>query len=516
MNSIEQMVVDVLKWAVCPSRPAPPMNGLDEDALVELAQYHRILQPLLSRLDTVKPSDCPPRLRMRLRIMQHEIRRHTQERMAAAREISQAMRTCGQRPPIFIKGFSAYALTNDPNLLHFSGDLDPFAEDLLALWDTADALGYTGHRKDTHEWAKLTRAGVTLDVHQYYPVLSYPDDVRAAPAWELDASLHPGQWHLPTRALDLVPSGERILWAELSNGATPGVADGTQDLLFPSPALLCLIYCAHCFRSSVTRLHYMNPLGGFRLYELLSIQALARLPDFDAEEFYVHVARFSAQDAVRLINTLAEAFLGDVALPEHRSVASTDSPAVFPEHFIYGGWVSLKQTNDWLLMQGIEQLLDQLGASTLSAQCSLDFAHVPRLFTYGEQNQLLPQLSLTWNAAGETLTADWSFAGTARLRAAHELLVHFGHGSSVRVSLDAEGTVTNVTQKSDYLQPSSQAFAETDGLTAVRMVCPIPPIPARFVGVQTLPLFLSVRQLSPDGIGTHAASYMPLRLRRPV
>ncbi len=512
MNSMEQRVVDVLKWAVCPSRSAPPMDGLDEDALVELAQYHRILQPLLSRLEAGRPSGCPPRLRTRLRVMQHQIRRHAQERMAAAREISQAMRTRGQRPPIFIKGFSAHALTNDPNLLHFSGDLDPFAEDLPVLWDTAYALGYAGHRKDTHEWAKLMRAEITLDVHQHYPVLSYPDDVRAASAWELDASLNPGQWHLPTRALDLVPSGELIRWPDLRDGAMPGVAEGIQDLLFPSPALLCLIYCAHCFRSSVTRLHYMNPLGGFRLYELLSIHALARLPNFDAEEFYAHVARFSAQDAVRFIDTLAEAFLGAAALPEHRSVTSTDSPAVFPEHFIYGGWVSLQQTNDWLLMQGIEQLLNQLGASTASAECSFEFANAPRLFTYGEQKQLLPQVDISWDAAGETLTVDWAFTDRGHLHAAHDLLVHFGHGSSVRVSLDAEGAISAVTQKSDYLQPGRDAVAENLGQTAVRMICPIPPIPAHFMRAGTLPLFLSVRQLVPNGASTEAASYLPLRL----
>lgn len=421
------------------------------------------------------------------------------------------MHTHGQYPPIFIKGFSAYALTNDPNLLHFSGDLDPFAEDLSALWETAYVLGYTGHRKDTHEWAKLMRAGITLDVHQYYAVLSYPDDVRAAPAMELDASINPGQWHLPTRALDLMPSGKLIRWPDLHNGAIPGVADGTQDLLFPSPALLCLVYCAHCFRSSVTRLHYMNPLGGFHLYELLSIHALTRLLEFDAEEFYAHVARFSAQDAVRFIDTLAEAFLGTAVLPEHCSVTSTDSPAVFPEHFIYGGWVSLQQTDDWLLMQGIEQLLDQLGASSASAECSFGFANAPRLFTYGEQ-QLLPQVDISWDAAGETLTVDWAFTDREWLHAAHDLLVHFGHGSSVRVSLDAEGVINAITQKSDYLQPSREAAAKTLSQSVVRMICPVPPTPARFIKAGTLPLFLSVRQLFPDGIGTETASYLPLRL----
>lgn len=88
MNAEQKQITDVLRWAVNPSLPAPLMDGIDEDVLVELAQYHRILQPLLSRLQAARPPGCPPRLRTHLRVMQHHIRRHAQERMVAAREIS--------------------------------------------------------------------------------------------------------------------------------------------------------------------------------------------------------------------------------------------------------------------------------------------------------------------------------------------------------------------------------------------------------------------------------------------
>lgn len=510
MNSMEQRVVDVLKWAVCPSRPAPAMDGLDEDALVELAQYHRIVQPLLSRLESARPSGCPPRLCTRLRVMQHHIRRHAQERMAAAREISQAMQTCGQHPPIFIKGFSAYALTNDPHLLHFSGDLDPLAEDLPALWDTAYALGYTGRRKDTHEWAKLTRAGITLDVHQHYLVLSYPDDVRTAPATELDASLNPGQWHLPTWALDLVPSGKHICWANLYDGAVPGVAEGTQGLLFPSPTLLCLIHCAHCFRCSVTRLHYINPLGGFHLYELLSIQALAGLPEFDGEQFQALVAQFAAQDTVQHVNTLAEALLGTTVVPAPKTGGLL--PFGFPEHLVFGGWLSMRQPDDFLVLHGIEQVLDRLHANQASARCTLDLSQMPRLLLYGAQPAVLPQVNIVWNDSGHMLTMEWALADTSNQESAYTFGVYFGYGSSVHVEIDALHSVSSVRQKSDYLRYNRQATAEKISPSVIRMICPIPNFPVNYIGTGTLPLFLAVRQLSLDGISTQAASYLPLRL----
>ena len=292
MKEGDGAIVAVLKWAVNPNLPTPTLTDLDHERLIELAHYHRIVPVLISRLDSARPTWFPVRLLTRLRLSQLHTRQYVRASMAAAREITSAMRARGLHPPIIVKGFTAHAMTGHPDLLYVSGDIDPFAEDLPAFWEVAQEFGYEGKRKDTHEWAKMVRGDVVLDVHQYYPVNSYPEDARTAPLGEMKPGQHPGCWRMPTCSLDRLPNESRIRWADLAAGAAPGAAQDTQDLVFPSPALMCLIHCAHCFRISVTRLHYMNPDAGLRLLELLNVQRLMRLPHFDVSEFRALTDRF--------------------------------------------------------------------------------------------------------------------------------------------------------------------------------------------------------------------------------
>lgn len=508
----EAAALEILKWTVAADRPAPVMAAVDEEILVELALHHRLVQRLSARLDCARPAWCPPRLRTRLRVLRHQAREHTRERMSAAREICHAMAAQGLHPPLFVKGFAAYALTADPENLHFSGDMDTFAEDLPAFWNVLHGLGYAGKRKDTHEWAKLRRGAITLDVHQYFPVLSYPDAVRAAPAGELEAWRNPGRWRLPTAASDLMPRVERIRWEDLIAGAARGATEETKELLFPSPTLLCLIHAVHCFRNCVTRLHYLDPLGGFRLGELRSIFDLAHLPGFDAEQFRVLARRFAAPDAVRLVNVFAQAFLGKAALPE--ADAKAGELSLFPEHLLSGGWVSLQQTDDWLLRRDIGQMLGQLDASVVPAHCSLNADEVPRLLTCGAQVRLLARIDIAWDASEESVVIDWEFADGGDARADYELLVHFGFGSFVQVRLDAKGAISGVVQKSDFLRPDQQATAETEDGRAVRMICPVPPNSSQPVpcAATTLPLLLALRRLRRES--ADAACYLPICLTR--
>lgn len=503
MTEAETTVLEIIKWAVSPMRPAPEVEALDEDLLVEMVVHHRIEARLLARLEAVRPAWCPPRLLTRLRIRQHTIRRQATVQMAAAREMSDAMRERGLQVPIFVKGFAAYALTANPESLHFSGDLDPFAEDLPAFWDVLHSLGYSGKRKETHEWAKLSRGGVTLDIHQHFPVLAYPSEVRALPAARLDVWQNPGHWSLPAPSAELVHSATPLLWEDLVPEATIGTAAGTKGILFPSPTLLCLIHCAHCFRSSITRLHYMDPRSGFRLYEIICIFELLRLPNFDPEQFMALVDRFAAHDCVHSVNTLA-AFLGCPPLPEPGRAAMD----TLPEQLIYGGWVVRRETEDWLWPRGITEMIEQLGATAAPSSCRLDTQTVVRLLTQGA-NPPAFQIAVHWNAAQKSVTLDWIISEAA---AEHELLVHFGYGSVIKIRLDSTGGVVSVVQKSDYGQMDAQAAAEAVS-GSIRLTCAVPTWPGASAAPDTyLPLFLAVRRLSEAGDSTEAATYLPLQL----
>ena len=513
MTPAEASALEILKWAISPNRPVSEGQSFDEETLLTLAVHHRIVGPLIARLDSVRPVWCPTRFRTRLRIKQHETRTKVEANLDAAREISRAMRVQGLEPPIFVKGFAAYALTANPDLMHYSGDLDPFAEDLPALWDALVGIGYSGHRKETHEWAKMRRGGITLDLHQHFPCLAYPDNFECSEA-KLAAWRNPGHWTLPADKSNTAFRDSPVRWADLSAGAVPGRAAGTEELLFPSPAALCLIHCAHCFRVCMTRLHYMDLFGGFRLYELLNIFALAGLPDFDAEEFTRLVERFSAQDAVRLVNALAETALGAKALPEKRS-RSGDTAALFAEHLFYGGWVLLQSTEDWLLRRGFEQMLTQLDAPVVSHPCRLLASEAPRLLTHGSSPPL-PRIDIAWDTSRNTIVFDWALPNAPLDCSQYELLIHFGFGSMVQVSLNADLSVGAIFEKSDYGQINTQASQtlSADSLPTVRLTCSVPrhPFQAASRRTEPLPLFLAVRRFYPDSESTQSASYLPLLL----
>jgi len=59
-----------------------------------------------------------------------------------------------------------------------------------------------------------------------------------------------------------------------------------------------------------------------------------------------------------------------------------------------------------------------------------------------------------------------------------------------------------------------QPIAEASDSRTVRLVCPVPPVPARRAlhAAASLSLFLAVRRLGPGGETTQSATYLPVRL----
>ncbi len=443
----------------------------------------------------------------RLRLSQHHARQSVNQRLAAAREISAAMQAAGHYAPIITKGFAAYALTGNLDLLHISSDIDPFAEDLPAFWDVTHALGYTGKRKDTHEWAKLTRGGVTLDVHQYYPVTSYSNDVQSAPDKELQPWLHPGHWRMPARSLDLLPGNCLIRWPDLAANAMLGIAPGTEDLLFPSPAMMCLIHCAHCFRCSVTRLHYMMSIGDVRLLELLNIQTLAQSPNFDAAEFYALVSRFSAQDAVCFADALLQEFFGtrfSAMTPDALPVA----PLRFLEHLPYGGWVMTRKIEDFLLPRELDLIFERMGVVALDSPLSLAGDDLPRLLLYGPQAQPPLTVSVGWNPAEQILRVCWESLPAPNVQ--QEFLIRFGHNASIKVWQAADGSLETVAQKPNFA-PTPTVIWHRGEIDRLTVTCQVLIGPGS--DPQRLHIFLAVRRFYPGSESTQSAAYLPLLLR---
>ncbi len=511
----EEALQAILLWTINDDAPTPVIAEFDEVMLMKLAAYHRLTARLFVRLDAARPAWCRIGLLTRFRAHQFQVREQIKRQLGYARAINDAVVAAGDPPPIWVKGFSGYALTNRVHNLHQSGDMDPFVSNLQGLWDVCIALGYAGKRKYTHEWAKmrLPHSDVIVDIHGWFPTLQYPAGVRDATEAELSTTEHPGHWRMPFLGEnDKLFVGFSITWDDLSPDSVAGTAPGTEMLRFPSPTFACLIHCAHVLRNILTHLHFLNPIGGVRLQELMTIADLARLPAFDPARFVSLVAEFRVEDSVRAVNRLARAYLGRNLLP--RDSGDWRDEYLFPEHLHYGGWIAMITEHDFLFPRSVKSLITQLGANLLPGHFTGDVTELPRLLMHGTDPPL-PHLTMTRNPARDELRFVWRLPA-ARVETEAQFEAHFGVDSFVRV-LIRRMQVVDVERKSDYYRSDQregelvQITQEPDGWCRVAITCPVPALPESILGrgATTLPLLLSVRTTAPQG---DSVCYIPMQL----
>ncbi|MBC7809164.1 MAG: hypothetical protein H7145_23765 [Akkermansiaceae bacterium] len=330
---------------------------------------------------------------------------------------------------------------------------------------------------------------------------------------QLLATSNTGHWQIPGVDTDneRVFKGGTIVWDDLRRYQNPGVVPGSQTLRFPSPEVLCLIHCAHAFRSALMRLH-LNSLGGERLNELLTIRSLTHLPAFDKVLFEKLMHGWGASDAVQFINLLTTSFLGSAVLP---GGIPHDVTRLFPEQLPYGGWVSLQSAHDFLFPRGIEQIMAQLDAPIVALPFAGNVSALPRLLLFGEQ-RTDPHIEIAWQDR-ETLLLHWTFAPSA-LANEGEIVAHFGADSFVRVRTQG-GAVAETEQKGDFYRAGQRrtdlATVQVEARqSVVTIVCPVPALPPPITGwlETTLPLMLSFRAAS-EGDAPAPVYYIPLRLQ---
>ncbi|HEX8454320.1 MAG TPA: nucleotidyltransferase family protein [Longimicrobium sp.] len=346
MTTLEQ---DLLRWAAG-MNAHPPMEPAGEDEVYALMKRFRLLFRFLRRAEEERPSWCTDALLTRIRRDQERARQKMASNLEAVREIA-AVASPAERPPIVIKGHTIYALTGDESHLSMGADMDVFCSDEEQLWEVLTAAGFEGDKSQwravwrcprpedrgytgaatakPHEFASLSRDSTQIDIHSYYPVLSYPAGVAAA---DLVPSRNPGRWEQRFPALD----AREILYDDLLENSTRGVAPGTLDLVIPDPNMAVVILCAHEFRTSIHPPAHFDTV--IRPVTLANILDLTRHPLFDPARFQGLVERFAAHDSVRLAASLLRHFLGVNPFPVEAGL----DPAVGVPRLItwYGGWAA--------------------------------------------------------------------------------------------------------------------------------------------------------------------------------
>ena len=368
--------LSVLKWAAGAPIDPPTLpvdvstTGDEEGHLLQLVLGHRLGPRFVGRCLRARPHWCGRQLLAGSIADFERSRRHHVKQLEAMLEISHAM-GAGAQQPVTIKGYATYAVTGDPFHIHYSGDLDLFAQDEGRLEQILAGLGYEPMGAPApHEYAELRRGEVAIEPHRHFPVWRYPAQVAAG---DLAGARHPGCWFQDFPP----PLEQRIMFSDVRAHARHGMAPGTEALLVPSPAMSVLILCAHEFWAAL-RFEYAGvPI---RLGAIADVYDLCRSPAFDSEELASLSQKFHAQDCLGFAAHLLEAVYGHSPLsvnsPNRARHVEDGFPAMLHPQAAaavhpQGCWAAFYSGDDYLIPINMgDAIAHRLGLNTVCVPSS--------------------------------------------------------------------------------------------------------------------------------------------------
>jgi hypothetical protein len=291
--------------------------------------------------------------------------------MANARRITALALAATGQPPVFLKGFSVFALTGERRHIRASDDLDVLTAAPGKLCRALLDSGYEGEDRtahDSHELAVLRDGEGAVDIHRYFPVATYPAWLSGPEAGRLLAA-HSGLRFQPPRhycSVKSVAYGDLVGRLAREDEKTPEAA----DLPVLAAAASAFILCAHEFRTYVEPV-FWRPFC-VTLGTLADVYDLALHPRFDPRAFWTMVDRFRGHDSVRLVRYLLDRFFGTD--PFAAGMSSTAPAFTFPRSLTsFGVWAMPQAPDDLLVPLDTTWVFDALGTNVvpLSTDCSL-------------------------------------------------------------------------------------------------------------------------------------------------
>lgn len=355
----------ILKWAAGAPALLPEQDDIDETGLYSLLTAHRLEQRFLRRLEEMQaqaaktgskrlPCWCSRGLLFQLQRDRTIARTQQQKHFKALREITIRLAEAGH-DLIVIKGPTVVAATGDERYLRYSSDLDLLSDNREALWATLTSLGYEGREAFGHEYGTFLGRGAMIELHNFFPVVSYPSDLKNA---DLKPAHHPGAWiqGLPNRVYT------QIDYDLLAANSTSGRIPETRSVRMPDITMSVVVSCAHEFRNYLEMPFQPSVV---KLGTLADIYELARSEEFDSERFQAIVEKAGAHDSVSFVASLIEKLYGSQPLP-------LDAPAfgvnAFPQSLSWPGcWAALSDLEEILFRWDTQATVDKLGANDILA-----------------------------------------------------------------------------------------------------------------------------------------------------
>lgn len=358
--------IEVVKWAAGAVHKPIQNEMVNEEKLFSLLAHHRLTSRFFCCISQERPAWCNRKMHIRAWKAHSQARESMRRQVQAVREVCASLAPSGQ-PLIVLKGYSTYALTGENHNIRWSCDIDVCFSDLEMLWDALVHLGYVGERRVfSHEFSTVSKRGVSIEVHHYFPVPILPREVIAS---DMSPLMNPGVWK---QEFANVIGGSRIGYEDLAKNLIQATTPEMEGLAVLHPSMNVFISCAHLFRD------YHEPTfcrrDPVRLAELADVRDLLRHPQFDEQRLLCLADQFNGHDAVEFTGRLLQTYFSTDSLTASslRSMPKQNKKSFTFPHLLtwHGCWANRATphgTDDLLVPSDLRALIDSLGTNTVVA-----------------------------------------------------------------------------------------------------------------------------------------------------
>lgn len=206
------------------------------------------------------------------------------------------------KPSIAIKGYTYYTLSSDSQVIR-SGDIDIIPYNTSAYIDVLEKLGYTRTRPPfIHEAGEFNRRGIEIDVHYFFPIYRYQDELRKTNRFD---NLNNTSYIMPFEKLEYLDV-EKNIYQRIKT-TNPYIYDANISIL---------IMCAHMFMNytniwSIS--HREKPY--VKLGELWDVFEMTNHDSYSKNNLLELIEKYKAHDCIKWAGIILKMVFGSNPLP---------------------------------------------------------------------------------------------------------------------------------------------------------------------------------------------------------
>lgn len=385
----------LLLWAAN-FRETPPdeLHG-DVHAIADSISAHRLVGRTLDKLGRYNISFDDTDLVDELRKAEAAWKSLLANQVAALQDLERLLPDRAG-PVIVLKGPSIYAATGDLRTQRHADDLDILPPDGHLVGEALLRAGYIkAPHKSLHEWLAAGKSDVEFDVHRYFPIWHYSQEIT------IGSGSSSGEINMTPLQYDLCR--ENSIYAKPNE---------LGRITVPNLTMSALICCTNMFKD-YTRLwsNFTRAALPFRLGDLAEMASIANRPEFDQALFLQLVDKLNARDAVNWTNAMIRAHGSSGGLPTRPDDAYGRDLDLdkFPRGVWDFFWSEIPQGGGyrWARHPTIVEIGDRVGVSKVRRKdaAALQVESLSHILSTTDR-EVMFSLSVRWNSDALTITIE--------------------------------------------------------------------------------------------------------------